>query len=84
MAGRTYEFSSMLEMKMDEVPDKIVIPAIADIFLIVGFIGGSIFIFMLASRLMPLMNIWEQKEFLLYKAEAQYHRAKVVVLGKSR
>ena len=33
---------------------------------------------------MPVMNIWEQKEFLLYKAEAQYHRVKVVVLGKSR
>tara|TARA_B100000745_G_scaffold2187_1_gene1822 strand:- start:24391 stop:25860 length:1470 start_codon:yes stop_codon:yes gene_type:complete len=78
------DFASMLEMEMHEVPEKIVTPAIADIFLIVGFIGGSIFIFMLASRLMPVMNIWEQKEFLLYKAEAQYHRVKVVVLGKSR
>ena len=69
---------------MSEVPDKIIAPGIADIFLIVGFIGGSIFIFMMASRLIPVMNIWEQKEFLLYKAEVQYHRAKVLVLGKPR
>ena len=78
------DFASMLEMEMSEVPDKILVPGIADIFLIVGFIGGSIFIFMMASRLIPVMNIWEQKEFLLYKAEVQYHRAKVLVLGKPR
>ena len=50
----------------------------------IGFIGGSIFLFMMATRLLPAINVWEQKELLLYKAEIQYHRTKVTVLGKSR
>ena len=74
----------MLQMELSEVPEKIPTPDIADMFLIVGFIGGSIFLFMMATRLLPAINIWEQKELLLYKAEIQYHRTKVTVLGKSR
>ena len=50
----------------------------------VGFIGGSILTFMLATRLIPAINLWEQKEMLLYKAEVKFHRTKVTVMGKSR
>ena len=82
VAGR--DFASMLQMELSEVPEKIPTPDIADMFLIVGFIGGSIFLFMMATRLLPAINIWEQIELLLYKAEIQYHRTKVTVLGKSR
>jgi hypothetical protein len=82
VAGR--DFASMYQMKLSEVPVKIPTPDVADIFLIVGFIGGSIFLFMMATRLLPAINVWEQKELLLYKAEIQYHRTKVTVLGKSR
>lgn len=78
------DFVSMLEMHLNEVPEKIVRPEISDYFLVLGFIGGSIFIFMMATRLIPAVNIWEQKELLLYKAEVQYHRVKVSVLGKPR
>ena len=49
-----------------------------------GALGGSILVFMLATRLIPAVNIWEQKEMLLYKAEVQFHRTKVMVMGKSR
>ncbi|MCL0054508.1 hypothetical protein M1N56_01370 [Dehalococcoidia bacterium] len=82
VAGR--DFASMYQMKLSEVPVKIPTPDVADIFLIVGFIGGSIFLFMMATRLLPAINVWEQKELLLYKAEIQYHRTRVTVLGKSR
>jgi len=75
---------SQLEMKMSEVPTKIPAPEIADIFIMVGFIGGSILTFMLATRLIPAINLWEQKEMLLYKAEVQFHRTKVTIMGKSR
>lgn len=76
--------ASMMEMKLDEVPDKIPVPQIWDVFMIIGFIGASIFIYMMATRLIPAVNVWEQKEYLLYRAEIQFHRAKVLVLGKSR
>jgi molybdopterin-containing oxidoreductase family membrane subunit len=76
--------TDMLGMELAEVPNNIVMPGMADIFLTVGFIGGSIFIYLLATRIIPAVNIWEKKEFLLYKAEIQFHRVKVIVLGKPR
>ena len=75
---------SQLEMKMTEVPSKIPVPDIGDIFLILGFIGGSVLVFMFATRIIPAVNIWEQKEILLYEAEEQFHRTKVKVMGKPR
>ena len=76
--------TDMLAMELSEIPTSIVTPGIADIFLTLGFIGGSIFIYLLATRIIPAVNIWERKEYLLYKAEIQFHRAKVLVLGKPR
>ena len=71
-------------MELSEVSTSVVMPGIADIFLTVGFIGGSVFIYLLATRIIPTVNVWERKEYLLYKAEIQFHRAKVLVLGKPR
>ena len=51
---------------------------------ILGFVSGAVFLYMMASRLIPVINIWEQKELLLYNAEVQFHRAKVKVMGKPR
>ena len=76
--------ASMMEMKLNEVPDKIPAPQIWDVFMIIGFIGASVFIYMMATRLIPTVNVWEQKEYLLYRAEVQFHRVKVLVLGKAR
>ena len=76
--------ASMMEMKLSEVPDKIPAPQIWDVFMIIGFIGASVFIYMMATRLIPTVNVWEQKEYLLYRAEVQFHRVKVLVLGKAR
>ncbi|MBM3947799.1 MAG: hypothetical protein FJ312_00890 [SAR202 cluster bacterium] len=66
---------------MDHVPvaNK---PDIADIFILFGAIGGSILIYLLASRLIPIVSIWEQKELLLYKLHKPFHRTHVRVMGK--
>ncbi|SVD93512.1 uncharacterized protein METZ01_LOCUS446366 [marine metagenome] len=37
---------------------------------------------MLATRIFPIINIWEQKELLLYKFHKKLHRTEVLVLGK--
>ena len=84
VAGKSEMMEDMMKMKMSEVPTAIPTPHVADIFVIVGFIGGSILTFMLATRLIPVVNIWERKEMLLYKAEVQFHRTKVMVMGKPR
>ena len=43
---------------------------------------SSIFVYLLAARLIPVINIWEQKELLLYKVHKPFHRTEVMVLGK--
>ena len=84
VAEKSEMMHSMMHMEMEEVPGTIPSLGIADAFVIVGFIAGSVLIFMLATRLIPAINIWERKEMLLYKAEVQFHRTKVMVMGKPR
>ncbi len=57
-------------------------PDIADIFIILGAISGSILLYMLVAKLIPPVNIWEQKELLLYTVHKKFHRTEVLVLGK--
>ena len=57
-------------------------PDLADVFIIVGAISGSILMYMLATRLIPAVNVWEQKELLLYRVHKTFHRTEVMVLGK--
>jgi len=57
-------------------------PDVADVLIWVGAIAGSGLVYMLASRVFPVVNIWEQKEMLLYKVHKPFHRTEVVVLGK--
>jgi len=69
------------ELHLDAIP-KANLPDMVDIFLIVGTISGAILIYILASRVFPIVNIWEQRELLLYRVHKRFHRAEVVVLGK--
>ena len=58
------------------------IPDLADVFIVVGAISGSILVYLLVTRIVPLLSIWEQKELLLYKVHKPFHRTEVLVLGK--
>ena len=59
-------------------------PDIPDILMILGVIGGCVLVYLLFARLIPPVNIWEQKELMLYKMHKAYHRTQVFVLGKPR
>ena len=58
------------------------LPEISDIFIMIGFISGSILVFMLATKIIPIINIWEQKEVVLYEIHKKFHRTEVKILGK--
>ena len=60
------------------------LPDIPDVLMILGVIGGAVLVYLLFARLIPPVNIWEQKELMLYKAHKAYHRTQVFVLGKPR
>lgn len=71
------------EIPLDSIP-AVNMPGVADVFIVLGVIGGAVLFFLLASRFIPPVSIWEQKELMLYKFHKVYHRTEVLVLGKPR
>ena len=59
-------------------------PGIPDILIVLGVIGGCVLVYLLFARIIPPVNIWEQKELMLYKMHKGYHRTQVLILGKPR
>jgi hypothetical protein len=59
-----------------------IIPGLPDFLIIIGALSAAIFLFLLGTKIFPPMNIWEQREFLLYKFHKPFHRIEVLVLGK--
>ncbi len=66
---------------LEHIPGTI-LPGLPDVMIWVGGLAGIALVYMLASRIFPLINIWEQKELLLYKKHKPFHRTEVLVLGK--
>ncbi len=67
---------------LHEVPAA-VMPDAADIMMWVGGLAGAVLVYLLATRVVPVISIWEQKELLLYKLHKPFHRLEeVLVLGK--
>jgi molybdopterin-containing oxidoreductase family membrane subunit len=59
-----------------------VMPEAADFMIWVGALAGVALSYVLASKLIPAVSIWEQTELLLYKVHTQFHRTEFLVLGK--
>ena len=67
---------------LHEVPAA-VMPEVSDIMMLVGGLAGAALVYLLATRVVPVISIWEQKELLLYKIHKPFHRLEeVLVLGK--
>jgi molybdopterin-containing oxidoreductase family membrane subunit len=67
---------------LNEVPAA-VMPDAADMMMWVGGLAGAVLVYLLATRVVPVISIWEQKELLLYKLHKPFHRLEeVLVLGK--
>ncbi|MSQ11916.1 MAG: hypothetical protein EXR48_04400 [Dehalococcoidia bacterium] len=57
-------------------------PGAADVFILIGAVAGAILLFVLASRFVPVMNMWEAKEALVLQRIRVFHRTELKVLGK--
>ncbi len=67
--------------EIEHVPSTIW-PGFADILIWIGGLAGCVLVYMLATRILPVINIWEQKELKLYQVHKKFHRIEVQVLGK--
>ena len=59
-----------------------VAPDVWDGFIVAGGLGGAALIFLLGTKLLPVMSIWEIKEGLLYVVTRPFMRGRYMVLGK--
>lgn len=66
---------------LTEVPPP-VYPGLSDILIVIGGIGGAAFIYLLATRVIPVISLWEIKEGLLYQKMETFIRGRYLVLAK--
>lgn len=59
-----------------------VLPNAADVLIIIGGIGGAIFLYLLAMKFIPVLSIWEIKEGILYRVRRPFLKTHVMVMGK--
>ena len=69
------------ELALDAIPPAHT-PGFEDIFLILGVLGGSVLVYLLATKVFPIVNIWERKEGSMYEWHKPFHRTEVKVLAK--
>ena len=74
-------FKSKHALDIEDLPAAVT-PEVADVFIMLGVIGGTLLLYLMASRIFPILNIWEQRELLMYKIHKPFHRTEVMVLGK--
>ncbi len=58
------------------------LPDIWDIFIIVGGLGAAALFYLVATRIVPILSLWEFKEGMLYILWKPFIKGKYMVLGK--
>lgn len=59
-----------------------VFPGAADVLMILGAIGGAIFLYLLAAKIIPAMSIWELREGMLYRKKKRFLKLNLMLMGK--
>ncbi len=59
-----------------------VYPDVWDVFMVVGGIGAAIFVYLAATKLFPLLSLWEVKEGTMYQKWGQFLRGEYMILAK--
>ena len=59
-----------------------VTPDVWDVFIILGGLGAVALIFLLGTKLIPAMSMWETKEGLMYVIFRPFMKGRYMVLGK--
>ena len=57
-------------------------PDVWDVFMVLGGLAAVALIFLLGTRLLPVMSMWETKEGLLYIVYRPFMKGRYTVLGK--
>ncbi len=69
------------ELPLERIP-MTRIPDLADLLVLLGAIGGMVFFYLIAARLVPPVSLWELKEGQLLTRVQKLLRTTVTVIGK--
>ena len=58
------------------------LPDGADILMIVGALSGAVLFYALATKLFPVISIWEMKAYMMLQVQSAFHRREVTVIAK--
>ena len=58
------------------------IPGAADIMMVLGGLGGAIFLYLIAAKIIPPVSIWMVQEGMLYRKRVRYLKTHVLLMGK--
>ena len=67
---------------IEEIPNNMIAPNILDIGIFLGSISLGILTILVASRLIPIVSIWERHQSILLTRHIKFHRTEVYVVGK--
>jgi molybdopterin-containing oxidoreductase family membrane subunit len=59
-----------------------VFPQVADILIILGGLGGALLVYLIATKFIPILSVWETKEGLLYQVVKPVLKSRYIVMGK--
>ena len=76
-----FNSGDIYDLGMTRVPPP-VFPQIWDIFMVVGGLGLVVFIFLLTTKIFPLISVWEVKEGAMYQRKDRLFRGEYMVLAK--
>ena len=62
-------------LHLEHVPATPHFPDAIDLLIVPGFLAGAIFCYLLATRLVPTLNLWEMKEGLLLRVPRPFMRS---------
>ena len=57
-------------------------PDVWDVFMVIGGLGAAAFIYLVATRLIPILSVWETKEGAKYQRMGTFIRGRYLVLAK--
>ena len=57
-------------------------PDVWDVFIVIGGLGAAAFIYLVATRFIPILSVWEVKEGAKYQRMGTLIRGEYLVLAK--
>jgi molybdopterin-containing oxidoreductase family membrane subunit len=76
-----FNAGDIYDLGLSRVPPP-VFPDIWDIFIVLGGLGLVVFVYLLASKVIPILSVWEVKEGALYQRKGRLFRGEYLVLAK--